>query len=105
MSGSYLTQNALGPGMGVAVDVHQVRRIHRGIDLRRRQAGMAEQLLEGAEIGAAPEQMGREAVPQCMGRRPLGQSQPHTRPADRAAAVARCRARGRASSSRLTALP
>jgi hypothetical protein len=39
--------------MGVAVDVHQVSGIDRGVDLGRRKAGVAEQLLQRAQVRAA----------------------------------------------------
>src|SRR5882724_6941036 len=38
------------------------------IDLRRRQALVAQQLLDAADIGAAIQEMGSEAVPQGVGR-------------------------------------
>ena len=59
--------------MRVAVHVEQVRRIDGRIDLGRAQAGMAEQFLECAQVGTAPQQMSREAVAQRMRRRALGQ--------------------------------
>ena len=46
---------------------------------------MAEQLLERAQIGAAAEQMGREAVAQRVRRRPLRQAERAARPAHRSA--------------------
>src|SRR3546814_17306536 len=49
--------------MRVAVDVHQMRGIDRGVDLRRAEAGMAEQFLERAQVGAAHQQeIGRAHV-------------------------------------------
>ena len=39
-----------------------------GVDLRRRDVGMAEQLLHGAQIGAALEQMAGEGVTEHMRR-------------------------------------
>ena len=57
--------------MGVTVNVEQVRRVDRGVYLGRRQAGMAEQLLQRAQVGAAAEQMGGEAVAQRMGSHPF----------------------------------
>src|SRR6266446_5556757 len=39
-----------------------------GIDLRRRDIGMAEHLLDAAQIGAVVEEMAGEGVPQHMGR-------------------------------------
>ena len=65
----------LGARMGVAVDVHEMGGIDRGVDLGRGQAGMAEQLLQRAQIGAAAEQMGGEAVAQGVRRRPFGEAE------------------------------
>src|ERR1044072_6041120 len=61
--------------VGMAVDIEQMRGIHLRIDLRRGKAGMAEQLLQRAQIRAAPEQMGRETVAQGMGGGALRQAQ------------------------------
>src|SRR3546814_3325940 len=58
-----------------AIDVEQVGGIDRGIDLRRGQAGMTEQILKAAQVGAAGQQMCRKAVAQRVRRRPLGQPQ------------------------------
>ena len=38
------------------------------IDLRRRQAGMPEHLLNRAQVGTPHQQVGREAMPEGMGR-------------------------------------
>jgi len=45
---------------------------HVGVDLGRRNVGVAEQLLDGAQVGAALEQVAGEGVTQHMGREPFG---------------------------------
>eukprot|EP01035_Chromulina_nebulosa_P041629 gene41629-56341_t len=50
--------------MRVAVHVEQMRRIDLGVNLRRTEAGMAEQFLQRAQIGTAAEQVRREGVAQ-----------------------------------------
>ena len=57
-------------GVGVVVDLHQVVERHLRVDLRRRQAGVAEQLLDRAEVDALVEQVGRERVAQAVRRGP-----------------------------------
>src|SRR5262245_46791507 len=52
--------------------------IHAGIDLRRRQAGVAEQFLDGPQIAAAAEEVGGEGMAQCMRRRRLRQVERRT---------------------------
>src|SRR5690606_7301046 len=44
------------PRVGAFVDLKQPRRIDPGIDLRGRQAGMAEQFLDGPEVAATPKE-------------------------------------------------
>jgi hypothetical protein len=61
--------------MGVAIDVEKSRRVHRRVNLRRRQTGVAKQFLQRPEIGAASQQMRREAVPQRMRRQRIRQAQ------------------------------
>ena len=73
--------------MRVAIYVHEVRRVDRGVDLGRTQAGMAEQFLQRAQVGATAEQMGGEAVPERVRRGPLRQAKraprlPHRAPDD-----------------------
>jgi hypothetical protein len=46
--------------MRCAIDFEQALRIDPGIDLRGRKRGMAEQLLDRAQVAAAREKMGRE---------------------------------------------
>ena len=50
--------------MRAVVDAAQPARIHVAVDLRRRERGVAEQLLDRAEIGAALEQVRSERVAQ-----------------------------------------
>src|SRR5262249_41943514 len=45
------------------IGVHQTAQVDVRVPLRRRRAGVAEQLLDGAQVGAGPEQVGREGVP------------------------------------------
>ncbi len=52
-----------------------------GVALRRRQRGVAEQLLDGPEIAAAGKQVGGEAVTQRVRRRRLRQAQERPQPA------------------------
>ncbi len=52
--------------MGVAVDFHQTLGIDRGVHLRCRQGGVAEQLLDGAQVAAASQEMRRERVAERM---------------------------------------
>ncbi len=48
----------------LVVDLHQLVEVDVGVLLRRRQAGVAEQLLDRAQVGAGAEQVGGEAVAQ-----------------------------------------
>ena len=73
----------------VAIDVEQPRGVDLGVDLGRRQAGMAEQFLERAQVRAAGEQMRREAVAQRVRRDAVGQ--PERDPRRRAPRAARGR--------------
>ncbi len=56
----------LGARMRLVVDGGEPHGVDGGIALRRRQTGVAEQLLDGAEIAAARQEMRREAVAQRM---------------------------------------
>src|ERR1043166_7023632 len=53
-----------GPRMGFLVNLLQPLDARMGVDLRRRDRGVAEKLLYRAKIGAGVEQMGRERVAQ-----------------------------------------
>jgi len=61
--------------MGAVIDFKKPRSVDAGIDLGRRQAGMAEQFLDGAQIAAAGQKMGGEGVAQCMWGRRIGQAE------------------------------
>ena len=61
--------------MGAVVNLKQARGIDAGIDLRRREAGMAEQLLDGAQVAAPRHEVRCKAVPQRVRRRRLGQAE------------------------------
>ena len=68
-------QRRPGAGVGALVGLEQMRAVDLGIDLRGRQAGVAEQLLDGAQIRAGAEQMRGEGMAQRMRRRRLGQAE------------------------------
>src|SRR3546814_2747385 len=67
---SDLGNRALGPRMRVPIHVHEMGGVDRRIDLRRRQAGVAEQLLERAKVRARSEErrVGKECVSTCRYR-------------------------------------
>ena len=50
--------------MGLSIDVQQLRRVHVGVSLRRRQLNVPEQLLDRAQVGASLQQMRGERVAQ-----------------------------------------
>ena len=52
----------LGPRMGLIMYRPQSRDRHMGVQLRGRQTGMAEQLLDDTQLGAAVEEVGGERV-------------------------------------------
>ena len=54
----------LGPGVRRFVDREQALGVDRGVALRRRQAGVAQQFLDRPQIAAAAQKMRREAVAQ-----------------------------------------
>ena len=66
--------------MGRAIGLDQPVGIDRGVDLRRRQRGVAEQFLDRAQIAAAGEKMRGEGMPQRMRRRGLGQAERAAQP-------------------------
>ena len=51
-----------GPRVRLSVDVQQLGRVHVRVSLRRAEAHMAEQLLNGAQIGAALQKVRRKGV-------------------------------------------
>ena len=53
--------------MSGLVDSPQALAGHVGVDLRRRQIGVAEKLLHCPEVGSAFEQVGGVRVPECVG--------------------------------------
>ena len=92
-----------GAGVGAVVGLEQMRAVDLGIALRGREAGVAEQLLDGAQIGAGAEEMRGEGMAQRMRRRRLGQAERGARARDPelddARARAACPARRRTSGS------
>ena len=64
-----------GARVRVAVDVEQPCRVDVGVDLGRRQAGVAQQFLERTQVGAAREKVRREAVTQGVRGDTVGQAQ------------------------------
>ena len=82
------------PRMGGAIDRIQALGVDVGIALRRRQAGMPQQLLDGPQIAAGAQQMGGEGVAKRVRRHALGQAESaaqvahHQSPADFARQVA-----------------
>src|SRR5215208_3994948 len=62
-----------GARMGRAIDRGKPRRVDPGVALGGGKGGMAQQLLDGAQVPAAGQQMGGKAVPERMGRGPVGQ--------------------------------
>src|SRR6516225_12491199 len=71
------------PRMGAAVDFQQSLGIDGGVDLRRRQRGVAEQLLDRTQIPAARQQMRCEGMAQRMRRRGLRQPELAAQPRHR----------------------
>ena len=61
--------------MGAVVGLEQMRAVDLGIALRGRQAGVAEQFLDGAQIGAGAKQMRGEGMAERMRRRRVGQAE------------------------------
>ena len=53
--------------MELPVDGLQTGGVHMGVDLRRRDVGVAEHFLNDAQVGPAGEQMGGEAMPEKVG--------------------------------------
>ena len=72
----------LGPGVGAGVGLEQKLAVDLGIALRGREAGVAEQLLDRAQISAGAEEMGGEGVAERMRRRRVGQPKRAARPRD-----------------------
>src|ERR1043166_793596 len=61
-----------GTGMRLVVGFHQAAEVDVRVALRGREARVAEELLDGAQVGARAEKMGGESVPQRVRRRLAG---------------------------------
>ena len=59
--------------MGRRIGAQKALGVDAGVFLGRRQAGVAQQLLDGAQVGAAAEQVGGEGMAHGVRRRVLGQ--------------------------------
>src|SRR5512143_2929769 len=62
------------PWMILLVHLSEVLPVHVGVNLCRRDVGVAEHLLHRAEVRPALEKVGGERVAQCVGRYGLGNS-------------------------------
>ena len=69
--------------MGGTIGRQQPGAIDGGVDLRRRQRGVAEQLLDRAQIAAARQQVGGEGMAQRVRRRAVGQPERAAHPLHR----------------------
>jgi len=76
--------------MGAPINREQSLGIDRGVNLRGRQGGVAEQFLDRAQIAAARQEMSGERMAQRVRRRAVGQSEC----APRRLAIANCTMRG-----------
>src|SRR5690606_15007593 len=65
-----VTSTTPRPGMGVKIGPAQVLPGHVGVDLGGGDAGVTQEFLDGAQVGAALEHVGGEGVPQGMRRDP-----------------------------------
>ncbi len=70
----FLRHHLATSGVGGAPDVEEAGLVDMGVALGGGEAGVAEKLLDGAQIGAAGQQVGCEGVPQGVGRRVLRQT-------------------------------
>ena len=67
---------ASGAGVGgTDTAAEQPRAVDAGIDLRRRQRGVAEQVLDGPQIAPSSQKMGGEGMAKRVRRRSLGQAE------------------------------
>src|SRR5215208_3664035 len=71
------------PWMGVAIDLEQPLAVDRGVNLRGRKRGMAEQFLDRAQVAAARQKMRGEGMPQRMRRGTIGQAERAAQPLHR----------------------
>jgi len=62
--------------MAFAVRIQELMKVKMGVFLRGRQAFMAEEFLDGPEVGAPPEEVGGERMAQGMGADPPLQGGP-----------------------------
>src|SRR5580704_8178370 len=77
---SPMSRRLLGARMGAAIDLEQPFAVDRGVDLRGRQGGVAEELLDGAQVAAARQQMGGEGMAQRMRGRGFGEAEEAAQP-------------------------
>src|SRR5688572_11325133 len=66
----------LGAWVRRAIDRAQARRVDVGVALGGRQAGVPQQLLDGAQVAAGRQQVGREGMAQRMRRHLLVEAEP-----------------------------
>src|SRR5258706_15518857 len=57
-----VVERSSSPGVRAVIGVHQSAEVDVGVALRRGEARVAEELLDGAQIGAAAEEVGRKGV-------------------------------------------
>ena len=80
---------AAGLGVGGGIGLHQAGLVDAGVDLGGREGGVAEELLDGAEVAAGLEEVGGERVAEGVGGRGRGQAELHPRRRDDLLDVAR----------------
>ena len=73
-SGAGRITSAAGPGVGGVVHRPQPLRRHLRVHLRRRQAGVAEQLLHDPDVGAVVEHVGGARVAQHVREQPVAEA-------------------------------
>src|SRR5947207_9393257 len=64
-----------GPRMALLVDLEETRAGDVRVPLGGGHAGMAQELLYGSDVGASFQQVGRERVPESVGRDPASRQQ------------------------------
>ena len=69
--------------MGLGIGGQQAGGVDLGVFLGGGQAGVAQQLLDGAQVGPGPQQVGGEAVAQGVGRGRGGQAEAAAQALDR----------------------
>ena len=60
--------------VSLVVDAPQALHVDVGVDLCRRDGSVSEHFLHDPDVGAAPDEVGGEAVPECVGRNATGQA-------------------------------